>query len=242
MIGCRCAVCRSEDPRNRRKRCSLYIREGGTHLVIDTPPDFREQVLAYGVERVDALFFTHAHADHIFGLDDLRRFCALQKSYIPAYGSPETIRQIRSKFDYVDRRSHSFGGVPRIRFREMREPVGCGNFRIIPLEVRHGREAAYGYRIDAASGGSVAYIPDCNEIPDAAMTQLAGVSVMILDGLRPERHPTHFSIPEAVEHLGCVAPERAFVTHLAHNSEHTALERELAPRVEVPWDGLEIEV
>jgi phosphoribosyl 1,2-cyclic phosphate phosphodiesterase len=237
MIGCNCAVCRSDNPKNKRRRCSLYVQAGGKHLLFDTPPDLRDQVLTFGVERVDAVFITHPHADHIFGFDDIRRFSDLQKGHIAVYGSPETITSMRAKFDYVDKPSHSFGGVPRVVFTEMSSPVETGGARVTPVPVMHGEERIYGFRVDA-EGKSLVYIPDCSGIPPESFQWLEKLDVMILDGLRPGKHATHFSIGECVEHLQRIGAKRSFLTHLTHHSDHDTLQASLPARLEVPWDGL----
>lgn len=239
MIGCDCPVCRSDNPKNKRRRCSLYVRAGGRHLLFDTPPDFRDQVLTFGVERVDAVFITHPHADHIFGFDDVRRFSDLQQEHIPVYGSPETIAAMRSKFDYVEKASHSFGGVPRVLFTEMTGPVIAGGARITPVPVMHGEDRIYGFRIDA-DGTGLAYIPDCSAIPAESFQTLENLDVMILDGLRPGRHPTHFSIAECIENLQRIRARRSFLTHLTHHSDHDRLQASLPAGIEVPWDGLTV--
>jgi phosphoribosyl 1,2-cyclic phosphate phosphodiesterase len=196
-------------------------------------------VLTFGVERVDAVFITHPHADHIFGFDDIRRFSDLQQGHIPVYGSPETIASMRSKFDYVDKASHSFGGVPRVVFTEMAGPVEAGGARITPVPVMHGEDRIYGFRIDA-EGRSLAYIPDCSGIPEKSFQTLELLDVMILDGLRPGKHATHFSIAECVENLQRIAAKRSFITHLTHHSDHAALQASLPAGIEVPWDGLTV--
>ncbi len=240
MIGCRCTVCTSADPKNKRRRCSLYVVAEGQHLVFDTPPDFRDQVLSFGVERVDAVFLTHPHADHIFGFDDVRRFSTLQDAHIPVHGSPETIRLMRKKFDYVDKPSYGFESVPRVRFTEQTGPVEVGNTRIIPLPVWHGQETIYGFRIDG-DGKRIAYMPDCNAIPGETLALMEGLDAMILDGLRPEAHPTHFNIGQCVEQLARIGARRSFITHLTHSSDHHALQARLGAAVTVPWDGLKVE-
>lgn len=237
MIGCRCAVCCSENPKNKRRRCSLYVQAGGVHLLFDTPPDLRDQALTFGVERVDAVFITHPHADHIFGFDDLRRFSELQQAHLPVYGSPETVAALRVKFDYVDRPSHSFGGVPRVIFTEMTAPIQVGAARITPVPVQHGTETVYGFRVDA-DGGSLAYIPDCSAIPAESFRCLERLDVMILDGLRPAPHATHFSIGECVEQLLRIGAKQSFLTHLTHQSDHETLQASLPAGIRVPWDGL----
>lgn len=208
-------------------------------MLFDTPPDLRDQVLTFGVERVDAVFITHPHADHIFGFDDIRRFSDLQKTHIPVYGSPATVAAMRSKFDYVDYPSHSFGGVPRVVFTEMTAPVETGRACVTPVPVRHGAEDIYGFRVEA-DGKRLAYIPDCSGIPDESFHLLEKLDVMILDGLRPGKHATHFSIEECVENLLGIGAKRSFLTHLTHHSDHAALQAALPAGIEVPWDGLTV--
>lgn len=239
MIGCSCDICTSTDLKNRRRRCSLYVVASDQHLVFDTPPDFRDQVLTFGVERIDAVFLTHPHADHIFGFDDVRRFSDLQQSHIPVYGSLETIRHMKIKFDYVDKTSHSFGGVPRVRFIAQNEPTAIGNALVTPLPVWHGKDLIFGFRIDG-DGRRLAYIPDCSHIPPPTFPCLENLDVMILDGLRPQEHPTHFSISESVEMLGKIGAKRSFITHLTHDSEHHELQARLGDSITIPWDGLEV--
>ena len=237
MIGCRCAVCRSDNPKNKRRRCSLYVQAGGKYLLFDTPPDLRDQVLTFGVARVDAVFITHPHADHIFGFDDVRRFSDLQKEHIHVYGSPATIASMRAKFDYVDKPSHSFGAVPRVIFTEMSAPVEVGGARVMPVPVMHGEEPVHGFLIEA-DGKRLAYIPDCSGIPEESFQWLENLDVMILDGLRPGKHATHFSIEECVENLQRISAKRSFLTHLTHHSDHAVLQEKLPAGIEVPWDGL----
>ncbi len=241
MIGCSCPVCTSDDIKNKRRRCSLYVVADGHHLIIDTPPDFRDQVLTFGVERVDAVFLTHPHADHIYGFDDIRRFSSLQKSHIPVYGSPRTVKQMRKKFDYVDRTSYGFNSVPRVQFRDQREPVKVGYNLITPLPVSHGQDIIYGFLIESEEK-RLAYIPDCNAIPDETAELLHNLDAMILDGLRPKPHPTHFTIDECAEQLKKIGAKQSFITHITHNSEHHELQQRLGTAVTVPWDGLLVEL
>ncbi|MBN2686183.1 MAG: MBL fold metallo-hydrolase [Pontiellaceae bacterium] len=241
LIGCSCPVCTSENPKNRRRRSSLYVVAAGKHLVFDTPPDFREQVLSFGVQRVDALFITHPHADHIYGFDDIRRFSTLQQQHIPVYGSAETLRLMHKKFDYVHKTGYSFESVPRVQFVEQTTPVAVGDAVVTPLPVEHGPDSIYGFKIEA-DGRSLAYIPDCSSIPDSTMERLHGLDAMILDGLRPKAHPTHFNITQCVEHLARIGAKRSFLIHLTHDSEHETLQSKLGSAVTVPWDGLKLEL
>ena len=238
VIGCTCAVCTSNDGKNKRRRCSLYVVTGEQHLIFDTPPDFRDQVLSFGVERVDAVFLTHPHADHIFGFDDVRRFSAMQEGHIPVYGSPETIRLMRKKFDYVDR-GYNFESVPRVQFTEQEGQVPVGSAHVTPLPVSHGKDIIYGFLVEG-DGRRLAYMPDCNGIPDSTFQLLENLDVMILDGLRPDPHPTHYTIDQCVEQLQQIGAKQSFITHLTHSSEHHDLQARLGEHVTVPWDGLEI--
>ena len=209
------------------------------HLIFDTPPDFRDQVLRFGVERVDAVFLTHPHADHIYGFDDIRRFSTMQEGHIPVYGSPRTIKQMRKKYDYVDRASYGFESVPRVLFTGLTQSVYVDECKVTPLPVSHGKDTIYGYLVEG-DGKRLAYIPDCNGIPETTFQLLENLDVMILDGLRPNPHPTHFTISECVEQLRLINAKQSFVVHLTHQSEHHDLQARLGNAVTVPWDGLEI--
>ncbi len=242
MIGCSCKVCTSSNPLNKRRRSSLYIVTANKHIIIDTPPDFRDQVLTFGVKRVDAVFLTHPHADHIYGFDDVRRFSTLQREHIPVYGSPGTIKQMRKKYDYVDRASYGFESVPRVVFTDMSEPVELDeDCCITPLPVSHGADRIYGFRVESG-GKRLAYIPDCSGIPNETFQLLDRLDAMILDGLRPAPHPTHFTTQECVDHLQQIGAKQSFITHLTHNSDHRLLQEQLGDAVTVPWDGLEVQL
>jgi phosphoribosyl 1,2-cyclic phosphate phosphodiesterase len=241
VIGCGCRVCASPDPRNRRRRTSLYLQAGGLHLVIDTPPDFREQALQFKIPQVDAVLFTHAHADHIFGFDDIRRYNTIQDGVIPAYGAPATIESLNRVFDYI--RLEKMPGLyrPRIEYREVSGPFSLGEVRVIPLPVVHGPEPAMGYRFNCA-GRSLAYVPDCKQMPESTLEALIGVDVMILDALRHRPHLTHLTVAESADLLGRIGARRSFIDHLCHDLDHEETQVALRPMgVEVPWDGLSVE-
>ena len=240
VIGCDCPACASDDPRDVRRRCALFVEAAGRKLLVDTPPDLRDQALRFGVRHVDAVFLTHPHADHVFGFDDVRRFSSMQRARLPVYGSPETMRRMRVVFDYVERASHSFGGVPRVRFVELTDSVDVGGVRVTPLPVPHGPEdAAYGFRFDA-DGRAIAYVPDCSDLPEAVLDRLAGLDVMILDALRPRPHPTHLCTDQSLALLRRIDAKRSFVVHLAHDLVHRELVERVAPDAEVPYDGLRV--
>lgn len=239
-IGCTCSVCRSADPHNRRRRTSVYVRADDYHLVIDTPLDFREQVLTFGVERVDAVLLTHPHADHIFGFDDLRRFCYLQKMTLPVYASTETVARMSSTFDYVLSTGGMDDSLPRVAFHSVSSEFACGPLRVTPLEVAHGSGKAYGYLVQH-EGRSVAYIPDCSGLEEGMVSRLRGVDVMILNALRHRPHPKHMALEESIATLQAIGAGSSYITHLCHDLDHEATQALLPPRCHVPYDGLQVE-
>jgi len=211
MIGCDCEVCRSDDPRDMRLRTSIHVVSGETHITVDTPPDFRQQVLRYGVERIDALVFTHAHADHILGLDDIRAFNSMQSSVIPAYGSASALEDIRRVFNYVDHRIESPPGVfrPRLSFHELEKSAQIGEIRVQALPIIHGGKPMLGYRFDGGNC-SLGYVPDCKEMPDETIAALHGVDVMVLDALKYDEHKTHLSVKESQALLEQIEAKQSF--------------------------------
>jgi phosphoribosyl 1,2-cyclic phosphate phosphodiesterase len=242
MIGCRCAVCTSSDPRNRRRRTALYVEAGGTHLVIDTPPDFREQALETAIPRVDAVLFTHTHADHIFGFDDLRRFNLLQGEVIPAYASAAAIRDLRRIFNYVNETPDPRGLFrPVIRYETAEAPFRVGAVAVEPVPVFHGDAVVLGYRLDA-DGRTLGYVPDCSRMPDAALERFSGVDVMILDALRRRPHLTHFTVAESTAVLRRIGAARSYIIHMCHDLDHAETERALPDGMAVSYDGLTIAV
>jgi phosphoribosyl 1,2-cyclic phosphate phosphodiesterase len=236
-IGCDCAVCTSTDRRNWRRRSSVYIVADGFHLVIDTPPDFREQVLTFGVRRVDALLLTHAHADHIFGFDDVRRFCFLQDMVIPVYGSPATLADMRQKFSYVINDSFWKATAPQVAFHEVSEPWPLGPFTVEPVSAPHGPMQVYGYVIRHGQT-AIGYFPDCSAVDDALALRLQNLDVMILDALREKEHPTHLCLSQSIDALQRINARTSYITHLCHDLEHTATQARLSANQFVAYDGL----
>ena len=236
-LGCSCRVCTSEDPRDKRRRCSLFVETEEVSILFDTPPDFREQALTFGVNHIDALFLTHAHADHIMGFDDVRRLSHQLEDGLPVYAPEDTIRQMREKFGYVEQPSYDARAVPRIQFSALREPITVGNLCITPLPVPHGPNETYGYRIDSPTH-AIAYIPDCSAIPKQTRALLDDLDVMILDGLRPSPHPTHLNFEQAATYLKDIRAKRSIITHITHSLPHSELQDLMAPFIVVGWDGL----
>jgi phosphoribosyl 1,2-cyclic phosphate phosphodiesterase len=237
-IGCHCPVCTSSDPRDSRLRPSILVRSGGRNILIDTTPDFRQQALRARIERLDAVVFTHAHADHIMGLDDVRPFNFRQRSSIPIYGSADTMATIERVFEYIfTGRSHE-SSVPRLEIRVLDgRPFDLFGLEFVPVLVEHGGSPVYGYRFGAA-----AYLTDHSAIPEASAELLQGLDVLFLDALRHKPHPTHTTVRRALEHVAELSPRRAFFTHICHDLPHEETERQLPPHVRLAYDGLEIAV
>ena len=237
VIGCPCKVCTSTNPKNRRSRPGLKLEVNGGVLLVDTPTDLREQALRFGLPRLDAVLFTHAHADHIFGLDDIRILNFRQRKVIPCYGSAETLRALRRIFAYIFERTQEGGGKPQIELLEVREPFRLLGREIIPVPVWHGEMEVFGYRL-----GRFAYVTDCNRIPEESFELLAGVEVLILDALRYRPHATHFSVAEAVAVAERIGSKRTIFTHLAHEIDYGDPQVQLPPGMELGYDGLTFDV
>ncbi|HXG32177.1 MAG TPA: MBL fold metallo-hydrolase [Bryobacteraceae bacterium] len=237
-VGCGCPVCRSDDPRDKRLRPSVLLRYAERCVLIDTTPDFRLQALRAGLERLDAILFTHAHADHIMGLDDVRPFNFRQKGSIPAYGSEETIAAIRRRFDYIFDAGERESQVPRLELRPLDgSPFELFGRQFTPVPVLHGRSTVYGFRF-----GRAAYLTDHSEIPEESLEKLYGLEVLFLDALRRRPHPTHSTLERSLGYVERLRPARAYFTHICHDLPHEATQRELPPGVYLAYDGLEIAV
>jgi phosphoribosyl 1,2-cyclic phosphate phosphodiesterase len=237
-IACECAVCTSPDPRNRRSRCSIVLRTDGKTLLVDTPPELREQAIRFHLTHVDAVLFTHSHADHIFGLDDVRRFNDLKQGDMNCYGSRETLQDLENSFRYVFTPTQEGGGKPRLNLIPI-EP-GCFEADGVPVEaipVWHGQLEILAFRV-----GRFAYVTDVSRIPEPTLERLRGLDTIVLGALRYEPHPTHFSIEEALAIIAELQPRRAFFTHLSHSLEHRAVETSLPPGVRLAYDGLILDV
>jgi phosphoribosyl 1,2-cyclic phosphate phosphodiesterase len=241
MIGCHCAVCESGDPRNVRRRSSLYVSTGETAFVIDTPPDFRQQMLDHRIERCHAVLFTHSHADHIFGFDDIRRFNTIHKCVLPAYAEEETLAGIRHVFNYIDNKPSDTGLYRAlVNFIPIRGPFAIGDVRVTPLKVEHGA-AMTGYLLEH-QGARVGYVPDCTVLPPETVAQLYGVDVMILDCLRYRAHPAHLNLEQSLAYLSKIEARQSYLIHLCHDVDHATLEAALPANIRVSYDGLRVEV
>jgi phosphoribosyl 1,2-cyclic phosphate phosphodiesterase len=258
QIGCRCAVCTSADPRDRRRRCGVYVTAGDTGFLVDTPPELREACLAHGVDNVQAVVLTHAHMDHVAGFDDVRRFNTLNGTReacdpsspgangrtfrvrgraLACYAMPETIKQMRALFPYVRHEGGENGLFrPQIDF-VADDAFSIGPVRVERLRVGHGFPCC-GYLFN----GSLAYMSDCHDLPDETVDRLRGVGTLVIDCLREREHPTHLSWPRARAYIERIAPRRAFLTHLCHDFSHVQwLEKLAGTPVEPAYDGLCLE-
>ena len=238
MPGCRCAVCRSDDPRDRRGRASVILRHpDGPVAVIDAGPDFREQMLRHDVRRLDALLLTHDHADHIGGLDDIRAYNFLSDRALPIHASQETWTGVRARFAYIWDAPQLGGGLPRIDAREERGAafVAAG-MRFIPLPVRHGLVGAWGFRV-----GDFVYASDLSEIPSATLEHMRGARELVIGAVQYQPHPTHLHVDKALDYIRRLAPGRAWLTHVNHGIGHADLESRLPPNVGIAHDGLTLE-
>lgn len=239
MIACDCLTCRSSDPRDTRLRPSIYVRMGdGTGILVDAGPDLRQQALTHDVRRVDAILFTHGHADHILGLDETRRYTGLQKKPMLCYGDEATLNDIRRMFAYVfDPATPRGGGLPELDLRQIDGPVRIGAHEIVPIPLMHGERPILGFRL-----GPFAYLTDCSAIPEASWPMLHNLDVVVLDALRVRPHPTHFSLAEAVDAAHRIAARQTFFTHMCHDLPHAATNERLPDGMALAYDGLVLEL
>jgi phosphoribosyl 1,2-cyclic phosphate phosphodiesterase len=247
MIGCRCEVCLSTDSRDKRLRPSVFVTlDDGTSILIDTSADFRAQALTHDITHIDAVLFTHSHADHIFGLDELRRYNVLQRDAIPLYADERTLTDLRRIFDYAF--SQPEGGheyVPKLRPFLVEGPFcvrGASvdgshpveeNVSIVPVPIQHGARMIFGYRV-----GSFAYLTDCSGIPDASYALLEGVELLVIGALRDRPHPSHFTVTEAIAAATRIGASRVYFTHMNHDLGHVATCARLPAGVQLAYDGL----
>lgn len=234
-VGCRCAVCTSPAERDKRTRPSLLVEYSGRTVVIDTTPDFRTQALRQNIQRVDALVFTHDHADHVLGLDDVRPYYFRQKDPIPLYADMRCMESLRRIFTYIFEQSYPYGGILKVDPHLIDGPFKLWDEQLIPLPVFHGKLPVLGFRF-----GSVAYITDFSTIPDTTMGLLEGLDVLILDALRHKPHPTHSTIENSLGLVERLKPARAYFTHIAHELGHDETNAKLPPNVRLAYDGLEV--
>jgi phosphoribosyl 1,2-cyclic phosphate phosphodiesterase len=238
MIGCGCATCRSTDPRDARLRPSIYVETDGARVLVDAGPDLRAQALRHHLTRVDAIVFTHGHADHILGMDDVRRFNALMGGAMPCFGDAATLEDIRRMFNYVfDPATPKGGGLPQLDLRLIDGTFSVGDLAIRPVPLLHGARPILGFRF-----GAFAYLTDCSAIPEPSWPLLEGLDVLVLDALRVRPHPTHFSLDEAIATAARIGAARTFFTHMCHDLQHAPTDARLPAGMALAYDGLVLEI
>lgn len=236
-LGCGCRVCRSEDPHDNRTRPSILLSADGRNILIDTSPDFRQQALRAGLGRLDAVVYTHGHADHILGLDDIRPFNMKQHERLPVYANQETLKTLRRTFAYIFDDGPTMSSVPEVELREITGPFEAAGVRFQPVPVRHGNTEVLGFRF-----GRAAYVTDFSEIPAASMELLRGLDDLILDALRDRPHPMHSTVGNSLEIVRLLGPRRAWFTHICHDLPHEETNARLPENVRLGYDGLTFEV
>ena len=239
IVGCDCATCRSDDPRDQRWRPSIQIElADGTSVLVDAATDLRAQALRFGVDRVDAILFTHSHADHLLGLDEVRRYNHLQRATIPCYGDARTMADIRQMFAYVFEPAEQMGGgLPQLTTFTIGGAFCLGRAMVVPVPLWHGRRPILGFRV-----ANFAYLTDCNAIPDASWPLLEGVDVLVLDALRTRPHSTHFSLDQAVEAATRIGSSSTYFTHMCHDLPRVATCERLPSQMQLAYDGLRLDI
>ena len=238
-IGCDCAVCTSSDPHDRRLRPSIMVQWDGHTVLIDTSPDFREQAIREHINRVDAVLYTHGHADHILGLDDIRPLSFRRVTgggKIPLYATENTAKVLRSVFRYIFEADYKYGGLAQVEIHNVDGPIELFGAKFIPLVVNHGD-----YPIEAYRFGSAAYLTDFSTVPDETMAQLEGLDILFLDALRHHPHPTHSTVENSLQIVERLKPKRTFFTHMSHDMPHEETNASLPDNVRLSYDGLKLE-
>jgi phosphoribosyl 1,2-cyclic phosphate phosphodiesterase len=235
-VGCDCAICRSADPRDRRLRPSVMISYNGRHILIDTTPDFREQALREHITQLDAVLYTHTHADHILGIDDLRPLTYRHHpGRLPLYASPRACEYLRSMFRYIFEATYRFGGLPQVELYPIEGPLELFGARFEPLTVIHGEAPILGFRF-----GSAAYLTDHSEVPQETIEKLRDLDILFLDALRYTPHPTHSTVEQSLKIVEELKPKRAFFTHICHDLGHEATDAAMPADVRLAFDGMKL--
>ena len=235
-IGCDCPVCTSADKHDRRTRPSILVQYEGRNILIDTTPDFREQAIREKVHHVDAVLYTHAHADHVLGLDDLRPVSFRHASKVPLYASPATAKMVQNIFKYIFDADYKYGSLARVQMNELHDSVELFGVRFEVIKVLHGETEIDGFRF-----GSAAYLTDFSAIPEKSLEKLQGLDILFLDALRHRPHPTHSSVEQSLKIVERLRPKRTFFTHISHDLPHEKTNASLPPNVRLAHDGLRLE-
>ena len=241
LIGCECQVCQSKHSKNKRLRASALLQINQKNFLIDTSTDLRQQALTFKINRVDAVLYTHPHADHTHGIDELRSYNFIQKEIIPIFGNAWTEREIHQKFTYAfNEKNKVGGGSPCLQFHliETKSPfIDVLGEKIIPISLEHGKEECVGYRI-----GSLAYITDCQVIPPASLERLKKLDILVLDCVRIAPHATHLNLENALSIISKLKPKKTFLTHLGHEMDYVYWSKNLPKKVYLAYDGLKISI
>ena len=235
-IGCTCRVCTSSDPRDQRTRPSIMLQYGGRCVLIDTTPDFRQQAIREQIRHIDAILYTHAHADHILGLDDVRPLSFRTESKIPLYAHEKTASAVESIFRYIFDANYKYGGIARVEMNRINGDMDLFGACLEPVEIMHGDAVIHGFRF-----GSAAYLTDFSEIPPHSMQHLQGLDILFLDALRHRPHPTHSTVANSLRLVDELKPKRAYFTHISHDLAHEETNRDLPQHVRLAHDGLKLE-
>jgi phosphoribosyl 1,2-cyclic phosphate phosphodiesterase len=236
-LGCHCAVCESADPLDKRTRPSVLLSYEGRNVVIDTTPDFRFQAMRAHLDRLDAVLYTHGHADHILGLDDIRPYNMRQKGTIPVYGAPDTLATLQRQFAYIFDETPTENLLPSVRLNAITGPFELFGLTIVPVPALHGTQPVLGFRF-----GKSAYLTDFIRVPDQSRKLLYGLDDFILDALRYVPHPMHSNVEQSLNLVAELKPKRAWFTHICHDLSHAATNRKLPAGVQLAYDGLQFEV
>ncbi len=236
VVGCACPVCKSKEERNKRTRCSALLSWGGYNVLIDTSPDLRQQSLVNHIQQIDAVLYTHIHADHVHGIDDLRVFNIKGDGAVPVYGSPALIERLTSCFSYVFSWKNK-GYCPRLQPIVLTEAITLFGRRLVPIALIHGSAQVFGYRV-----GDIAYLTDCIDLAPQSWAQLQGLRLLVIDGLRFRAHPTHFTVAQAIAVGQRLGAQRVVLTHLSHDVDYVIHSKQLPENVEFAYDGQTITI
>ncbi|MEO8205949.1 MAG: MBL fold metallo-hydrolase [Chthoniobacterales bacterium] len=242
VIGCDCPTCKSSDPRDNRLRSAICVRTPEYVFTIDTPPEFRIQCLRENINELNAVVYTHSHTDHILGFDDLRRFCEMSDAKMPIYAAADTMADLRRVFQYAFESEVTWRNYIRPDPHVIDGAFSLGETRLIPLRLPHGRIILNGYLMMRNEEKLVAYMTDCHSVPEEVIEQVAGVKVLVLDALRQKEHPTHLSIPQAIEISKRIKPQSTYFIHMSHDILHEKTQASLPEGVFLSYDGLRVKV
>jgi phosphoribosyl 1,2-cyclic phosphate phosphodiesterase len=234
-IGCDCAVCHSSDPHDRRTRPSILVQYEGKNVLIDTTPDFREQAIREQISRLDAVLYTHGHADHILGLDDLRPLTFHRNGRIPLYARADAADTMKQIFRYIFEDNYKYGGIAKVEMKTLEGPLELFGARFEPIPIMHGDAEIVGYRF-----GSAAYLTDFSEIPASSLPKLHNLDILFLDALRHKPHPTHSTLNNSLKIVEQLKPKRTFFTHICHDLPHEETNAALPSNVRLSYDGLKL--